>query len=325
MAKKKHAEEHENLERWLVSYADFMTLLFATFVVLYALAQSDVNAFKGLEDALRRAFSQNIFDSQSSILSGQSSILEGNEGATSPLMLEYMSQKYEQTSYDEIKEEVEGLKSQGVSAEYTDKGLVIRLNEKAIQFAPGTAEIRKECYDILDVIANIIKKRFSIHYIEVEGHSDSDAISTDKYPSNWELSSARASSVIRYLISKHNFNPKIFTAVGLAHTIPLAKNDSVKNKERNRRVEIVILKNKLRKLSKKDMQEILKEAKIQRNALSQSKNNAFEDSGQVGNDSDLLKNVIDMSEQYQNENERIKSLENETYIHDGKKPTFMEQ
>ena len=58
MAKKKHAEEHENLERWLVSYADFMTLLFATFVVLYALAQSDVNSFKGIEEALKRAFQQ---------------------------------------------------------------------------------------------------------------------------------------------------------------------------------------------------------------------------------------------------------------------------
>ena len=61
MAKKKKAEEHENLERWLVSYADFMTLLFATFVVLYALAQSDVNAFKNIADALNRAFNQNIF------------------------------------------------------------------------------------------------------------------------------------------------------------------------------------------------------------------------------------------------------------------------
>ena len=325
MAKKKHAEEHENLERWLVSYADFMTLLFATFVVLYALAQTDVHAFKSLEAALRSAFSQGFFNSEASILSSPNSILDGQSGATSPLMLEYMSQKYEQTSYDEIKDEVEKLKSEDVSAEYTDKGLVIRLNEKAIQFAAGTAEIKKECYDILDVIAGIIKRRFSIHYIEVEGHSDSDTISTDKYPSNWELSSARASSVIRYLIKNHNFNPKIFTAVGLADTIPIAKNDNAKNKEKNRRVEIVILKNKLRNLSKKDMQEILKEAKIQQRQSSSRGNKILEKDGQVGDDSDLLKNVIDMSEQYQNENKRIKSLEEETYLHDGKKPTFMEQ
>ena len=86
MARKKHAEEHENLERWLVSYADFMTLLFATFVVLYALAQSDVNAFKNIEEALRKAFSQNIFDSQASIMDGENSILDGQAGATNPLM-----------------------------------------------------------------------------------------------------------------------------------------------------------------------------------------------------------------------------------------------
>ena len=109
MAKKQKHEEHENLERWLVSYADFMTLLFATFVVLYALAQSDVNSFKNIEEALRKAFSQNIFENQASIMEGSDSILDGQAGATNPLMLEYMSQKYEQTSYEEIEEDVENL------------------------------------------------------------------------------------------------------------------------------------------------------------------------------------------------------------------------
>ena len=117
MAKKKKAEEHENLERWLVSYADFMTLLFATFVVLYALAQSDVNSFKGIEEALRKAFSQNIFDSQANIFSGNDSIMEGQDGATNPLMLEYMSQKYEQTSYEEIEDSINKMGKDGVSAD----------------------------------------------------------------------------------------------------------------------------------------------------------------------------------------------------------------
>ena len=128
MAKKQKHEEHENLERWLVSYADFMTLLFATFVVLYALAQSDVNSFKNIEEALRKAFSQNIFENQASIMEGSDSILDGQAGATNPLMLEYMSQKYEQTSYEEIEEDVENLKQDGLSAHVDDRGLVIRLN-----------------------------------------------------------------------------------------------------------------------------------------------------------------------------------------------------
>ena len=325
MAKKKHAEEHENLERWLVSYADFMTLLFATFVVLYALAQTDVNAFKNIEEALRRAFSQNIFDSQQAVMDGQNSILDGQDGATNPLMLEYMSQKYEQSSYDEIEDEVEKLKKEGLTAEQDDRGLVIRINEHAIQYAPGTANLTKKSYEVLDVIAEIIKKRFSIHYINVEGHSDSDPIKSEKFPSNWELSAARASSVIRYLINEHDFNPKIFSAVGLAHTAPVAENNTVENKAKNRRVEIVILKNKHKSLSKKNLQEILKEAKLQqkKNAISKKPpSEAIE--GLVGDDRELLKNVIDISEQYESENKRINSLDDETYTHDGTKPDFME-
>lgn len=326
MAKKKQAEDHENLERWLVSYADFMTLLFATFVVLYALAQSDVNAFKGIEEALRKAFSQSIFDNQTSILDGQNSILDGQAGAANPLMLEYMSQKYEQSSYENIKDDIEKLNQEGINVEITDKGLIIRMNEHAIKFAAGTAELTKESYEILDKIASIIKERFSIHYINVEGHSDSDKISTQKYPSNWELSSARASSVVRYLIKNHDFNPKIFLATGLADTVPVAKNDTVQNKAKNRRVEIVILRNKFKNLSDKNMQQILKEAKLyQKNAQEKLKQPSKAIEGLVGDDRELLKNVIDMSQQYENENKRIKSLDDSQYIHDGNRPEFMEQ
>ena len=237
-----------------------------------------------------------------------------------------MSQKYEQSSYEDIKEDIEKLKKEGITAEITNKGLIIRLNEHAISYAPATADLTKESLLVLDNVAEMIKKRFSIHYIEVEGHSDSDSINTSKFPSNWELSSARASSVIRYLINKHDFNPKIFTAIGLADTVPMAKNDTIQNKAKNRRVEIVILRNKHKDLYKKDMQEILKDAKLRqkRNAIgAKPPSEAIE--GLVGNDRDLLKNVIDMSEQYKNENKRINSLENENYLHDGKKPDFLEQ
>ncbi len=325
MAKKKPPEEHENLERWLVSYADFMTLLFATFVVLYALAQSDVNSFQNIEEALRKAFSQNIFDNQANILTGQDSILEGESGATNPLMLEYMSQKYEQTSYEDIKDDIDQLKQDGLSAEIDNRGLVIRLNEHAIKYAPGTARLTKESYGILDMVASIIQKRFSIHYIQVEGHSDSDPIKTPQYPSNWELSSARAASVIRYFIKNHGFNPKVFSVLGLADTVPLVKNDTPQNKAKNRRVEIVVLRNKNKDLSKKNMDEILDEAKLYQKKAQYIKSPSQAIEGLVGNDKDMLKNVIDLSERYDNETERINNLENEDYINDGKKPDFLEQ
>ena len=325
MAKKQKHEEHENLERWLVSYADFMTLLFATFVVLYALAQSDVNSFKNIEEALRKAFSQNIFENRASIMEGSDSILDGQAGATNPLMLEYMSQKYEQTSYEEIEEDVENLKQDGLSAHVDDRGLVIRLNEHALQFAPGTATLTDASKEILAKVAAIIKERFSIHYIQVEGHTDSDRLTnTQKFASNWELSSARACTVIRFLIDNHGFNPNVFIATGLADTIPIVANSTPANKKKNRRVEIVILKNKNKFMSQKNMQKILEEAKLQQK---KNKNKVHSEAirGLVGNDKELLKNVIDMSETYESEKERLNKLENHEYSLDGVKPDFMEQ
>ena len=326
MARKKPAEEHENLERWLVSYADFMTLLFATFVVLYALAQSDVNSFKGIEEALRKAFSQSIFNDNTSIMEGQDSILDGSQGAMNPLMLEYMSTKYEQNAYEDIKEEIEKLKEDGLSAEIDDRGLVIRLNEHAIQFAAGGAELSQKSYEILSKVAKIIKDKFSIHYIQVEGHTDSDPISNPKYPSNWELSAARASRVVRYLINSQSFNPKLFIATGLADTVPVVPNTTSQNKAKNRRVEIVILRNKNKNLSQKDMQEIIKEVQVdQKKAKIQDKQPSKAIESLVGNDKELLRNVIDLTEQYETENKRLDSIKTGDYMYDGAKPEFMEQ
>jgi len=322
MAKKKHAEEHENLERWLVSYADFMTLLFATFVVLYALAQSDVNSFKNIEEAMRKAFSQNIFDNQANIMEGNDSILEGKNGATNPLMLEYMSPKYEQSSYEEIKDDIDKMKQDGLSAQVDDRGLVIRFNEQALQFVPGSAELTAKSYEILSKVAKIIKEKFAIHIIEVEGHTDSDPVSSKKYPSNWELSSARASSVIRFLINNHDFNKDIFIATGLADTVPLFSNNTPANKAKNRRVEIVIRKNKHKNLSKKNMEKILKDAKLMRKKKdSDTSEKNLEEI--LKGDSEILKNVIDLTDRYETETERLNSLENHDLMHDGIKPDFL--
>jgi len=324
MARKKLPEEHENLERYLVSYADFMTLMFATFVVLYALAQSDVDSFKNIEEAMRRAFSQNIFENQENILDGSDSILQGQTGAMNPLMLEYMSQKYEQDSFNQIEKEIGELGNKGITSDVDNRGLVIRLSDDAVSFRPGSAELARNSIETLNKVASIIKSRFAIHYIRVEGHSDSDAISNPRFPTNWELSSARACSVIRFLIKAHGFNPKIFTAAGLADTVPLADNTTPQNKAKNRRVEIVILKNQDKSLTKKNMQDILKEVQAQRNKSLKSQlqpSKAIE--GLVGNDKELLKNVIDMSDQYENETKRLESLEKEGYSIDGDKPEFL--
>lgn len=253
MAKKKKHEEHENLERWLVSYADFMTLLFATFVVLYALAQTDVNEFTKLQDAIKSAFqSMHFLQGEKSILQDSGKNVIDSSGANDALIdslfMEYISPKYEEQSFEQIQEEIKKLKDDGlndVTTKIDDRGLVITLNDNNIVFEPASATLSKEAIKKLDYISALIGKKFMLHLIRVEGHTDNAPILNNPvYPSNWELSSARACTIIRYMINKFKFVPDLFTAVGFADTRPIVKNDSIKNKALNRRIEIIVLKNK---------------------------------------------------------------------------------
>lgn len=253
MARKKKHPEHENLERWLISYADFITLLFATFVVLYALSQVDIQDFKTLEDSVKNAFSApSLMQGKDGIMQNSSDSLFNQDKADSvitPLMMEYISQKYEEQSMDEIEKTVnEATKSggiDGVEAFQTDRGLVLRFNDDYL-FKDGSAELTSDAKKKLDKIGAVVGKKFILHNIRVEGHTDNKPINSVFYPSNWELSSARASSIIRYLIGRFSFMPSLFTAVGFAETRPINDNNSAGGRAKNRRVEILILKNKFK-------------------------------------------------------------------------------
>ena len=249
MAKKHKHPEHENLERWLVSYADFITLLFATFVVLYALAQVDAVDFAKLEESLKHAFSQNtLFEGQQNIMDGSDSIFDQQKANSfiPSLMLEYISPKYEEDSFKEIVQEIKDLTDigelDGISTKITEKGLLLTFNDKYL-FAPGSANLDNAAKKLLDKVGVLICKKFILHHMIVEGHSDSYSIKSSLYPSNWELSGARACSVVRYLISRFKFAPSLFSAVSYADTRPLETSISPKDPA-NRRVEILILKNK---------------------------------------------------------------------------------
>jgi chemotaxis protein MotB len=249
MAKKQKHEEHENLERWLVSYGDFITLLFATFVVLYALAQIDATDFAKLEESLKNAFSQNtIMEGQQGIQEGSDSMFDQQQGNSfiPSLMVEYISPKYEESSFKEIEREIKDLKEMGeldgISSKMTDKGLLLTFDDKYL-FAAGSAYIDSNAKKLLDKVGVLICKKFVLHDMIVEGHTDSLSISGSQYPSNWELSGARACSVVRYLISRFQFSPSLFSAIGYADTRPAEKSISPKDPA-NRRVEILILKNK---------------------------------------------------------------------------------
>ena len=274
MAKKKQQEEPENLERWLVSYGDFITLLFATFVVLYALAQVDATDFAKLEESLKNAFSQNtLLDGQQSIMDGSQSLFDQPQSNSfiPSLMLEYISPKYEEESFNEIETSIKELSKSGeldgISAKVTDKGLLLTFDDKYL-FSPGSAYLDTGARKLLDKVGVLICKKFVLHSMRVEGHTDSSPINSEKYPSNWELSGARACSVVRYLIQRFKFAPNLFSAIGYADTRPLETAYSSKDPA-NRRVEILIMKNQYKNsfetgktsalsLSKKQQEEIQK-------------------------------------------------------------------
>lgn len=252
MAKKQKHEDHENLERWLVSYGDFITLLFATFVVLYALAQVDATDFAKLEESLKNAFSQGqMFDGQEAILEGSDSLFDQQQANSfiPSLMVEYISPKYEEDSFKEINEEIKELTDtgelDGISSKITDKGLLLTFDDKYL-FAPASAYLDKNARKLLDKVGVLICKKFVLHNMIIEGHTDSSPMHSTTYPSNWELSGARACSVVRYLIDRFKFSPSLFSAIGYADTRPLETAISPKDPA-NRRVEILILKNKYKK------------------------------------------------------------------------------
>ena len=131
---------------------------------------------------------------------------------------------------------------EGISAKMTEKGLLLTFDDKYL-FAAGSAHLANDARRLLDKVGVLICKKFILHSMLIEGHTDSYAMSNAKFPSNWELSSARACSVVRYLIERFQFASSLFTAAGYADTRPLETAISPKDPI-NRRVEILILKNK---------------------------------------------------------------------------------
>jgi chemotaxis protein MotB len=192
MGRKKHAEEHENLERWLISYADFITLLFATFVVLYALSVMDMAKFKDMSMSMKKAFAaQSVLQGDQGILTGsESGILSGtdNESNMIPPLFEYMEAKFEEGNFNQTKESVKKLETSneisGVDIYVSERGLVITLAENVF-FASGSAEIKRSAYQSLYKIGDLLNKKFSDHPIRIEGHTDNIPIKSAIYPSNW--------------------------------------------------------------------------------------------------------------------------------------------
>jgi chemotaxis protein MotB len=252
MARKKKHEEHENHERWLVSYADFITLLFAFFVVMYAISSLNEGKYRVLSSALVTAFSHpaKTLDPiqygkpiRSPILQHKSMVDENDNsvsrvGVDHQVMPSRKEMKEMHLLATKVEQALQQLVDKGlVIVRKTNQGVEIQINT-TILFASGQARFSSKAEQVLKKIADILAK--FPREINVEGYTDNVPISTESFPSNWELSAARAASVVR-LFASSDIDPHRLKAIGFGEYDPVASNETKQGRQKNRRVVIVVL------------------------------------------------------------------------------------
>ena len=228
MKKKHHEEEHENAERWLLTYADLITLLLAFFIVMYSMSKVDAKKFGAMSTALNR------------ILSGGGLLLKGDQGTTIAPKQSYVPVESGETKLvmaDLITELRDHNLISKVKIRHDPRGVVLSLSEKVL-FPSGSAELSDSARILLDTLS-VFMSRLP-NEVRVEGHTDNVPI-RGRYSSNWELSTSRATSVVRYMVEQHLLPPYQLSAAGYSEFRPVAPNDSPENRTQNRRVDLVIL------------------------------------------------------------------------------------
>lgn len=224
-------------DRWLLSYADFMTLLLALFVVLYASARADDSRDASLFEGLQAAF---VFDEVSPSPVPTSGQAPGAEAALSEALAPVpVLMLLEEDLLDVVeKTPREPGEEPGVSLHQTERGLIIRLASTEF-FPAGGVEIPPARRSALGAMAPVLASTTAS--LQFEGHTDDQPVSSGPYPSNWELSAARAASVARLFMDDHDIAPGRISVVGHAAERPIADNADPANRARNRRVDIVVL------------------------------------------------------------------------------------
>ncbi|HKN38609.1 MAG TPA: flagellar motor protein MotB [Acidimicrobiia bacterium] len=253
-------EEHVNHERWLITYADMITLLMVLFIVLYSISQVDLAKFRRLKEGVAGGFGG---PAAAGALSGGAGPLEGGGGvfdaglhgteavtsaqaaqaALADAQAKAAGARQQRSVLQGAQQEIqrsldkEGL-SDTVKFRLEARGLVVTIVSDKVLFDPGQADLRPEGRDIVDKLAAAIGRL--PNKLSVEGHTDNTPIS-GRYPSNWELSTARATTVLRELIEGHGISPARLQAAGYADERPVAGNATPEGRSANRRVELVVL------------------------------------------------------------------------------------
>lgn len=255
MKYRRRSSDRVSHERWLVSYADFVTLLFAFFVVMYASAQMDQKKAGRLSAAIESAFEQlGVFQTDSQKpgkithkpLSGNRTPTGDSAAKLSRLGGGSAVQPTANRTKDDfatIRGEVEKalateIKRNEVALRTDRDGLVISLREIGF-FDSGSPKIKPGAEDAFARVAQILQEHGSP--VRIEGHTDPVPIHNSRFASNWELSTARATEIVKTLIEKYGIAPERMSAAGYAEFHPVASNDSPKSRQLNRRVDVVIL------------------------------------------------------------------------------------
>ncbi len=224
--RRKQQGDNENADRWLLTYADLITLLLAFFIVMYSMSRIDAKKFGEMSQAL------------SGILKGGEDIL-GKDAVEDPAsghgLLKLGNLKMLQSK---ITEKFKKLGRNEVETEITERGLVIHIMESAL-FKEGAAVLETRAMDILDIVYEDIQDK--PNHVRVEGHTDDRSIQTNVFPSNWELSTARATEVVRYFTDNYGYPSEKISALGYGQYRPVRPNNSIENRAMNRRVDIVVL------------------------------------------------------------------------------------
>jgi chemotaxis protein MotB len=250
--RRKHEEEHVNHERWMVSYADFVTLMFALFVAMYAIALKDHSSGKRVAESVREAVATGGLASTVRVFLAKDPVTKAgaSTGAdrkdiqtakpetgpaaelpkVDPSLLEPFRRLNEQ-----LKPQVD---SGAIRLRLEARGLVITLAEKAF-FPSGDDAIYAQAYPSIEQVAKIITKL--PNPVRLEGHTDAIPIHTARFGNNWELSTARSIAVLQLLETKYGLDASRFAVAGYAQNLPVAPNDTEEGRARNRRVEIIVL------------------------------------------------------------------------------------
>ncbi|MCT8137350.1 flagellar motor protein MotB [Anaerobacillus sp. CMMVII] len=245
MERRRQPKQEKGAPKWMVTFSDLMTLILVFFILLFSMSVVDATKFRAVADSFQN---RAIFDFYPSIIPFDS-LNEDNDvkektkdNVHDPLRDVNNQEKDSNQELDRLLQEVQEFLVENqlhdvISAFRDDRGVVLVLQERTL-FESGEAQILDGAKPFLIKVGTLLEHIPNL--VKVEGHTDSRPISTFRYPSNWELSGARASSVIRFLIDENKIEPYRFLAVGYGDTRPIVPNTTSENLQKNRRVVIVI-------------------------------------------------------------------------------------